>query len=266
MVFLLHNHPMSYISLVLSWVNVTATSVNCESKISQHNKFCPSKANPLLLYPPTLVYINHHLKGLRVLINSRRPVSYQHITFQFKNKNHTKSCQTSMHTNLGCPCVLSFLSWMSRLCCNHLTPSKVQLCVALAIHVCSSSPLTGCWDITFICMGRPLVTNLAVELTSQALMQAVELQWSGILLHSPLHCMLHPLLYNSMVPKGYLWFRYRDVLQFSQHLRTRNLMIYLWKSALNPSQTEQQIVKSSFTIWKEQIRMHIHHFPLPRKW
>ena len=28
-------------------------------------------------------------------------------------------------------------------------------------------------------------------------------------------------------------------------------MIYLWKSILNPSQTEQQIEKSSFTIWKE---------------
>lgn len=95
MVFLLHNHPMSYISLVLCWVNVTATSVNCESEISQHNKFCPSKANALLLYSSTLVYINHHLQALRVLINSRR---HYHTNISLSNSKPKTIQKALTHT------------------------------------------------------------------------------------------------------------------------------------------------------------------------
>lgn len=123
---------------------------------------------------------------------------------------------------------------------------NLQLRMWPQLCMCSSSPLTVCWDITFICIGRPFVTNLAVELTCKAFIQAVELQWKQIWLHSLLHRMVHPLLYNYIVPK--VTYKSIITLQFSQHLRTRNLMIYLRKSILNPSQTEQQIVKSSSTI------------------
>lgn len=72
------------------------------------------------------------------------------------------------------------------------------------IHLCLSSPFTECWDSTFICISRQFVTNLAVELMGKAFIQAMELQWNRILLQTPLHCMVHPLLYNYMLPKGYL--------------------------------------------------------------
>jgi len=74
----------------------------------------------------------------------------------------------------------------------------------------SSSPLTKSWDITFICISRPFVTNLAVELMCKALIQAVDLQWNQILLHSLLHRMAHPLLYNYMAPKDYRQFDYEE--------------------------------------------------------
>lgn len=153
----------------------------------QHKKFCPNKASPLLLYPSTLVCINPPT-GTKTphKTNSGRPVSYQHTIFQFKQpKPHKKSSGSHMlypHlpitrtcTQLGCSGV-SFLSSMCRLCCNYLTPNNLQLHTRPQLCMCSSSPLTECWDITFICIGRPFVTNLAVELTCKALIQAVELQ------------------------------------------------------------------------------------------
>lgn len=110
---------------------------------------------------------------------------------------------TYMHTHVGYSCV-SFLLWMCRLCGNYLIPNNLQSRTWPQLCMCSSSPLTECWDITFIWIGRPFVTNLAVELTFKALIQDLELQWNWILLHSLLHHMVHPLLYNYRVPKGYL--------------------------------------------------------------
>ena len=180
-----------------------------------YKAFCPNTANPLLLYPSTLVCINHHLQGLSPhKRNSRRPVSYQHTTCQFKNQNHTKSPQTPtyfipisplhIHAHTRGIFMCSFLLWTCRLCGNYLIPNNLQSHTWPQLCMCSSSPLTKCWDITFIWIGRPFVTNLAAELTFKALIQAVELQWNRILLHSLLHHMVHPLLYNYMVPKGYL--------------------------------------------------------------
>lgn len=115
MVFLSHNHPMSYIFLMMCWANVTAISVNCESEISQHSNFCPSKANPSLLYSSTLVYINHHLQGLRVLINSRRQYHTNISLSNSKTKAIQKSLQTFMHMSLGYTCDINFLSWKANL-------------------------------------------------------------------------------------------------------------------------------------------------------